>query len=82
MYSLYYRARVEPSLVWYFTAILRSHDHICFDRTIDVPNSIFEFFVPQSGQHEFVSIVEHFIKTGIVTDFKQLPNRIEQGERL
>jgi len=46
-FGLYYRATIDRTRCWYFVAILRSFEHMVFDRTYDVQNSVFEFFVPE-----------------------------------
>ncbi len=73
----YYQATINRPLSWYFVAILRSYEYICFDRTLDVQTSTFEFFVPDSQQKEFCSLMDYFHKEGIVTEFKQCANRLE-----
>jgi hypothetical protein len=77
-YSEYYQARVEPSRCWYVTAILRSHEHMCFDRSLDPQNSIFEFFVPASMESLFVVVMNHFIQKGLVHSLQKMPNRLHE----
>ena len=43
-YCLYFQAHVKKESVWIVTSILRSCEHLAFDRNIDLPKSIFEFF--------------------------------------
>jgi hypothetical protein len=76
-YCYYYQAKIPPHNCWLITGLLRSHDHIAFDRTIDVENSIFEFFVPQGQEEEFVVFMRAMLSHGIIDWFKKLPNRIE-----
>lgn len=76
-YCLYYQAYVVPELCWQLTAFLRSHEHVSFDRTIDVEKSIFEFFVPHATDHHFREIMSVLEARGIIKDLVQLPNRIE-----
>ena len=75
-YCLYYQAHVEPARCWYLTAILRSHEHVAFDRTIDVEHSIFEFFVPADSEHMFLQIMSFFQDKGIVHNLQKQPNRL------
>lgn len=72
----YYQAYVVPAQCWYLTSILRSQEHLCFDRTIDVPNSIFEFFVPDLTHPHFLQLMSYFEQAGIIKNFHKLPNRI------
>ena len=74
----YYQAYVVPAQCWYLAAILRSHEHMAFDRTIDVQNSIFEFFVPELTNTSFVDLMGYFERQGIIKDFKKLPNRLAE----
>lgn len=76
----YYQATITREECWYFVGILRSFEYICFDRTFDVQASIFEFFVPESQQQEFCALMNYFQKQGIVTQFKQFPNRLEAAD--
>lgn len=76
-YCLYYQAYVVPSHCWYLTAILRSFEHMAFDRTVDVENSIFEFFVPPVMQPHFLKLMDYFQQQGIIQNLSLLPNRFE-----
>jgi len=77
MKSLYYQAFVEPTRCWYVTAILRSSEHACFDRTLDPEKSILEFFVPEDMQAIFLDVMAHMSEQGHVKNLQQLPNRLE-----
>lgn len=72
----YYQAHVVPAQAWFFVGILRSFEHLCFDRTLDVEKSIFEFFVPQDLEQPFLALMHLFQERGIVTEFHSLPNRL------
>lgn len=76
MYSLYYQAHVDPAMCWFVTSALKSYEHLAFDRTIDVPNSIFEFFVAPSVEPWFLEIMTYMSEQGYVSDLKKLPNRL------
>ncbi len=76
----YYQAWVKPSECWVLTAILRSYDHLAFDRTVDVDNSIFEFFVPEQLSHVFESVMQQFISRGIVSDLTRKENRLKEEQ--
>ncbi len=64
--SIYYRAIVEKKRCWFFTAIVRSFEHLMFDRTCDVPTNTFEFFVPESSEKIFLELMDFFSNEGIV----------------
>jgi hypothetical protein len=72
---MYYQARVNRRFSWFVVAVLKSYEHVAFDRTIDVDQSIFEFFVPVDTHHMFVYVIERLEKEGLVTDRVCLPNR-------
>jgi len=76
MYCSYYQAMVDRTNAWFVVAILRSFDHMAFDRTLDVATSLFEFFVPPAREDQFVSLMEHLQEKGYVSDVKKLPNRL------
>ncbi|HEV2917275.1 MAG TPA: hypothetical protein VGW78_06055 [Candidatus Babeliales bacterium] len=74
--SMYYQATVERNLCWFVVAALKTYDHICFDRTIDIERSIFEFFVPQDMEQLFLHVMHYFEQKGLVTNLQKLPNRL------
>lgn len=79
----YYQARVERTYCWYVVAVLRSFDHTAFDRTINVAESTFEFFVPPAMESVFCAIMDYFQEKGLVHNLQKLPNRLtEQGEQV
>ena len=73
--SLYYQAQIPKQFGWYITAILRSYDNLAFDRTIDVPNNIFEFFVAPDKEEEFLAFMQLMEKKGAALNIQKLPNR-------
>ncbi|HEV2601099.1 MAG TPA: hypothetical protein VGT41_02270 [Candidatus Babeliales bacterium] len=75
-YCSYYQATIKRKECWFFVAILHSYDHLCFDRTLDIDQSIFEFFVPASNEQNFLAVMQEFEAIGIVSNFKKLPNRL------
>jgi len=76
-YCLYYQAYVKRELCWFLVGVLRSYEHMAFDRTIDKQKSIFEFFVPQGMQEQFEELMDRFLTMGIVTSYFQLENRLK-----
>ena len=80
-YSEYYQAHVPCQYCWLITALLRSCDHVAFDRTCDVEHSIFEFFVPAGQEQEFVCLMKMFARRGEIKDFRKLPNRFKTNHQ-
>lgn len=74
--STYYQVTVKKSECWYFAAILRSFEHMSFDRTIDKANSIFEVMVSPGSEKSFLEIMDHFKEMGAVTNVNEMPNRL------
>lgn len=75
-HCLYYQAQVDRKYCWFLVGILKSFEHMAFDRTIDKEKSIFEFYVPSCMKIYFEPLMDYFIKEGIVFDLKKLPNRL------
>jgi hypothetical protein len=73
---VYYQAHVLKQQALLLSATLKSYEHVALDRTIDVENSIFEFFVPSAMEQIFLRVMERFEAEGIVSDVKKLPNRL------
>jgi hypothetical protein len=72
----YYQAHVVRKDCNYLVALLKSFDHMAFDRTIDVENSIFEFFVPDAMVPMFLDLMKHMEDIGAVSGLVQKPNRL------
>lgn len=81
-YSVYYQAIVKKELCWRLTAILRSYEHLAFDRTIDNAASRFEFFVPLDLESYFLELMKYFIEQEIVSELEKLPNRLLKDNML
>jgi hypothetical protein len=77
---VYYQAHVVPQEAWFFVGVLRSFEHLCFDRTLEKERSIFEFFVPSELEASFVHLMTYFQNRGIVVDLKKLPNRLADAQ--
>lgn len=75
-YCLYYQAHIVRPQVWFFVAILRSFDHVAFDRTYNVAESVFEFFVPAAMEPYFLEIMDFLHKEGVVNTLTKMPNRL------
>ncbi len=77
MICLYYQAHVTREKVWFFVGVLRSFEHLVFDRTFDKEHSIFEFFVPKDLNQYFLDLMQYFQDEGIVHNLQELPNRLK-----
>ena len=77
MYCQYYQAKVNEKDCWFFVAILKSFEHMAFDRTYDKTNSIFEFLVPEGNEQIFLNFMSYFIENNIISDLKKLDNRLK-----
>lgn len=78
-YCAYYQAHIAKQQTLNCVSILKSFDHLCFDRCLDTPSNLFEFFVPPSQEPLFCRLMTYFENQGTVKDLKKLPNRIEEG---
>lgn len=72
----YYHAQIKRNEAWFFVSVLKSWEHVAFDRTIDVERSLFEFFVPPSMEPYFLQLMQLMEKQGVVTNLQKLPNRL------
>jgi hypothetical protein len=78
MYCQYYQAIVNIPCTHFITGILRSQEHLVFERALDGKNSsIIEFFVPEDSEEKFISIMQDFIKLGYVFSFEKKENRLK-----
>lgn len=75
-FGSYYQAQVDPANAWFFVGVIRSFEHMAFDRTLDVQTSCFEFFVPEDTERFFLDLMNYFVREQIVSDLKKLPNRL------
>ncbi len=76
MYCSYFQARVHIQDTWFFVATLRSNEHLCFDRTLDASQGLFEFYVPQARESYFVALMEWYQNKGIISGFVKKENRL------
>lgn len=76
LYCSYFQAYVDKAFCWYVIAILKSYEHLAFDRTLHTPTNLFEFYVPESREDEFVKLMNYFQKQHLISNFKKLPNRL------
>lgn len=82
-YCSYYTAYINKSLCWYVVAILKSYEHMAFDRTLDTPTNLFEFYVPEDREQEFLRIMSYFEKEKLVSELTKKQNRLmDPGQEL
>ncbi|MCL5436771.1 MAG: hypothetical protein M1549_02765 [Candidatus Dependentiae bacterium] len=74
----YFQAEVQRDLTWLFVALLRSNEYLCFDRTLDVPRGLFEFFVPTGNVDRFLEVMRGLADRGLVRNVQVLPNRLAE----
>jgi hypothetical protein len=68
---------VKREKAWLLVGIIRSFEHLVFERTLDKEKSIFEFFVPADLEHYFLELMKYFEQQNIISNFRQVPNRLE-----
>lgn len=74
-YCLYYQAHIPVVRCGIFVALMRSLEHVTFDRTLDVTTSTFEFFVPQDQVTEFLDFMQFCEEQGLIENLRELHNR-------
>lgn len=77
-FCTYFQARIQKEQTWLFVALLRSNEHISFDRTINLDEGRFEFFVPTDNVGRFLALMEQFTSLGLVSEVVCLPNRLAE----
>lgn len=77
-YCSYYQAHITEKDAWFLVALLRSFEHLAFDRTLSKSESIFEFFVPEGQEHTFLELMHALEAQHVVTGLKKLPNRLRE----
>lgn len=75
-FGSYYQAKIDPPRAWFLVGILRSFEHLAFDRTLNKEESLFEFFVPQDTEKYFCDLMQHFVREGIVIGLQKKENRL------
>lgn len=81
-YSCYYQVNIEKTKGWFFVGILRSFENMAFDRTLDKQTALFEIFVPEDKQTEFLDLMQAMIDLKVVTNLQKLPNRMQELDGL
>lgn len=79
-FGSYYQAQVDPAHAWFFVGALRSFEHMAFDRTLDVPSSRFEFFVPEDTETHFLEFMHYFEQRQIIFNLAKMDNRLADAD--
>lgn len=74
-YCVYYQAHVPVHNCSVFVALIRSLEHVVFDRTFDTATSTFEFFVPHDQHEIFMQFMKFCEKQKLIEKLVELPNR-------
>lgn len=75
-FGSYYQAKIDPPRAWFLVGVLRSFEHLTFDRTLSKEESLFEFFVPQATEKHFCELMSYFVEEGIVIGLEKKENRL------
>ena len=70
--SVYYQAHVERKLSWLLSGVMKSVEHVAFDRTLDKQKGIVEFFVPVSMEETFLQIMDYLKKEQVVLSLEKI----------
>ena len=81
-YCSYYQAHISKPDTLGCVSILKSFDHVCFDRTLDASTGLFEFFVPELQEPFFLKLMHYFEKKGVVRNLKKMRNRLLDESKL
>jgi hypothetical protein len=75
-YCLYYQAQAAKPHHLFLVGLLKYYDHLCFDRTLDAEKGIFEFFVPQEQEPQFLEVMAFMEEKGLVHSLVKSENRL------
>ena len=79
MYCLYYQAKmINKPMAWFISGCFRNEDHVAFVRALDKSGEVFEFFVPESQEPRFLSLMAALGKKGLVEIPEKKENRLKQ----
>jgi hypothetical protein len=76
LFSVYYRSHVQKEYAWFVVGGLKGFEYLSFDRTVDVNNSIFEFFVSPDLEDVFLEVIHYFEQKGFITCLEKKENRL------
>lgn len=72
----YFQAYIPRKSTLYVTALLRSFEHLAFDRSLDAQAGLSEFFVPPAMVEHFLSITNFLHQEGLMSQPQELDNRL------
>lgn len=75
-YCSYYQVTIDRPSGWFVATVMHSFEHLAFERTIDAPRGINEYFVPQELEAFFLECMNGLTKMGVVKEVKKMPNRL------
>lgn len=81
-YCSYYQVTIDRPAGWFVGATMHSFEHLAFERTIDAPGGVNEYFVPQDLEAQFLECMQGLLDMGVVKEIKKLPNRLLQPDAL
>ena len=74
--SVYFQAKVERSKCFMVSSAFQFVEYSAFYRTVDVENSIFEFFVSPDMVDIFLDVIRALKEIEVVEWCKEMPNRL------
>lgn len=75
--SIYFHAKIERSKCYLVSATFQFVEHVAFYRTVDVENSIFEFFVSPDLTDVFLDVIQALQEISVVEWCEPMPNRLD-----
>jgi len=82
MYCVYYQAHIKRDGCGFLVSLLRSFEHLAFDRTIDKQTSLFEFFVPEDQEKHFLELAVFLQQQGIILTLEKMENRLKDPQEI
>ncbi|MBD3231651.1 hypothetical protein GF322_03235 [Candidatus Dependentiae bacterium] len=72
----YYQVKTQKVKTWFVVGCFRNEDNLAFERTLDLQNSILEFFVPPNYNDQFLNIINWLINKKYILNIKKMENRL------
>ena len=63
--------------MWFFSAVLKSIEHVAFDRTLDPARGEVELFIAPDAVKEIDSFLHEMRSRGVVTSYASAANRLK-----
>lgn len=82
MYGIYYQAYIYKEQCGFLVSVLRSFEHLVFDRTLDKETSFFEFYVSPDLEEIFLELMDYFVRTEVVHSYVKKENRLQDPHAL